>query len=81
MRLVIQRVKSASVSVPGQVARKIGHGLFVLVGIKKGDSLKDAEMLASKLVKLRIMADQAGKMNLTVADVGGEFLLVSQFTL
>ncbi|KKR39553.1 D-tyrosyl-tRNA(Tyr) deacylase [Candidatus Woesebacteria bacterium RIFOXYA1_FULL_40_18] len=83
MRLVVQRVKKASVSVVGtnEVVGKIGKGLFVLVGVKKGDTLKDAEMLAAKLSKLRVMADENDKMNLTVSDVKGEFLVVSQFTL
>jgi D-tyrosyl-tRNA(Tyr) deacylase len=81
MRLIIQRVSKTSVRVKGKVVGEISEGLFVLVGVKKGDSLKDAEVLAEKLNKLRIMADKAGKMNLSVADVKGEFLVVSQFTL
>ena len=82
MRLVIQRVGEASVKIEsGEVVGKIGKGLFVLVGVKVGDKLEDAEMLAAKLVKLRVMADKEGKMNLSVNDVGGEFLVVSQFTL
>lgn len=90
MRLVIQRVSKASVKVvetgkglPAgrQVVGEIGKGLFVLVGVKKGDELKDAELLAVKLAKLRIMADENAKMNLAVGDVEGEFLVVSQFTL
>lgn len=83
MRLVIQRVKKASVKVLGrdETVGKIGKGYFVLVGIKKGDSEKDAESLADKLVKLRVMADENGKMNLSVEKVGGEVLVVSQFTL
>lgn len=68
-------------TVAGKTIGKIDKGFFVLVGVKKGDTLQDAEMLATKLAKLRIMADQAGKMNLTVTDIGGEFLVVSQFTL
>lgn len=82
MRLVIQRVSEASVKIgSGEVVGEIKKGLFVLVGVKKGDSLKNAEILANKLVKLRVMADSEGKMNLTVNDVNGEFLIVSQFTL
>ncbi len=76
MRLVVQRVKEASVG-----TAKIGKGYFVLVGVKKGDTLKDAEMLAAKLSKLRIMADENDKMNLSIKDAGGEILVVSQFTL
>ncbi|MBI2405534.1 D-tyrosyl-tRNA(Tyr) deacylase [Candidatus Microgenomates bacterium] len=81
MKCVVQRVSSASVSVNKKIVSKIGKGLFVLVGIKDGDTEKDAEFLAEKLTKLRIMSDQTGKMNLTVNDVGGEMLVVSQFTL
>ncbi len=83
MRLVIQRVKSASVKVVGteKTVGKIGKGLFVLVGVKKGDKTEDAGMLAVKVSKLRVMADENDKMNLTVSDVEGEFLVVSQFTL
>jgi len=83
MRLVIQRVRKTKVTVlgNGKVAGQIGPGLFILVGVKKGDSLKDAEVLAEKLLKLRVMADKEGKMNLSVSDVRGEFLVVSQFTL
>jgi D-tyrosyl-tRNA(Tyr) deacylase len=83
MRLVVQRVKKASVTVKetGRVVGKIDNGLFVLVGVKKGDTKKEAEVLAGKLAKLRVMADKQGKMNLSLKDVGGEVLLVSQFTL
>src|SRR5574340_710004 len=83
MRLVIQRVKKAKVTVlpENRVVGEIGMGLFVLVGVKKGDSLTDAEVLADKLVKLRVMKDGEDKMNLSVKDVGGKFLVVSQFTL
>lgn len=83
MRLFVQRVKKANVVVKktGKVAGKIGAGLFVLVGVRKGDTEKEAEILAEKLFKLRIMADKKGKMNLSVTEVGGKFLVVSQFTL
>lgn len=81
MRLLIQRVSKASVKVGERVVGKISKGLLVLVGIKKDDSLKDAEILAEKISKLRVMADRQGKMNLAVPEAGGEFLVVSQFTL
>ncbi|OGM57797.1 D-tyrosyl-tRNA(Tyr) deacylase [Candidatus Woesebacteria bacterium RIFCSPHIGHO2_12_FULL_46_16] len=83
MRLVIQRVKKASVKVKNteRVVGKIDKGLFVLVGVKKGDTRKDAEILAQKLAKLRIMADPDEKMNLSLKDVDGKTLVVSQFTL
>lgn len=83
MRLVIQRVKKAKVTVvgTGKVVGEIGPGLVVLVGVKKGDNLQDAERLAAKLSKLRIMADKVQKMNLSVGQIDGEFLVVSQFTL
>lgn len=83
MRLVIQRVKKASVGVikTDKIAGEIDNGLFVLVGVKKGDTRKDAEILAQKLAKLRIMADADEKMNLSLKDVDGKALVVSQFTL
>jgi len=83
MRLVVQRVKKAQVRVVGrqEVAGKISQGFFVLVGIKKGDLEKDADILAAKLAKLRVMADKAGKMNLSLKEAGGWVLVVSQFTL
>jgi len=81
MRLVVQRVKKGSVSAKGKVVGKIGEGLFVLVGVAEGDTEKNAEVLAEKLAKLRVMADKAGKMNLSVKDVDSEVLAVSQFTL
>lgn len=83
MRLVIQRVKKAKVSLEKtkEVAGEIGKGLFVLVGFKKGDSEETVDVLAQKLLKLRVMSDREDKMNLTVSDVGGSFLIVSQFTL
>jgi D-tyrosyl-tRNA(Tyr) deacylase len=83
VRLVVQRVEKAKViSVEtDKVLGEIGIGLFVLVGIKKGDSEKEVESLAQKLSKLRVMSDKAGKMNLSVKDVGGSLLVVSQFTL
>ncbi len=83
MRLIVQRVKKAAVKVvdSGKTVGQIEKGLFVLVGVRKGDSEKDAELLATKLAKLRVMSDENDKMNLSVKDVGGEFLVVSQFTL
>ena len=83
MRLVVQRVKTAKVVKVsnGKVVGEIGKGLFVLVGFKKGDSEGQAEMLAEKLSKLRVMSDENDKMNTSVADAGGKFLVVSQFTL
>jgi len=81
MRLIVQRVSKTAVRVKEKTVGKISKGLFILVGIKKGDSLNDAEVLAEKLYKLRVMADKGGKMNLSVAETKGEFLVVSQFTL
>jgi D-tyrosyl-tRNA(Tyr) deacylase len=83
MRLIVQRVSQASVKVrkPEKLVGQIGKGFFVLVGIKKGDTNKDADYLAEKLLKLRVMSDENDKMNLTLRDVKGEILVVSQFTL
>ncbi|HVG13856.1 MAG TPA: D-aminoacyl-tRNA deacylase [Chitinophagaceae bacterium] len=81
MRVVIQRVSSASVSIGGHCKASIGHGLLVLVGIEDEDSLEDVEWISSKIVNLRIFNDQEGVMNLSLLQVGGNILLVSQFTL
>ncbi len=83
MRIVIQRVNRASVKVveTSEIAGKIDKGLFVLIGVKKGDTLKQAEELANKLVKLRIMSDPNDKMNLSIKDANASILAVSQFTL
>ena len=81
MRIVIQRVSSASVCVDGSVVSKIGRGLMILVGVENGDTEEDAAWLASKAARLRIFDDADGVMNLSVTDVGGELLAVSQFTL
>ena len=81
MRLVIQRVTEASVSIAGEVHSAIGKGLLVLVGIAKDDSEDDVRRLAAKTVALRIFDDEAGVMNRSVTDTGGDVLAVSQFTL
>ena len=81
MRLLIQRVKNASVSVGGVELARIGQGLLVLVGVGVEDTDEDMEYLAGKLVRLRIFDDEQGVMNLDVRQVGGEVLVVSQFTL
>ena len=81
MRLLIQRVKNASVSVGGDELSRIGQGLLVLVGVGVEDTDEDMEYLAGKLVRLRIIDDEQGVMNLDVRQVGGEVLVVSQFTL
>ncbi|MBR4135837.1 MAG: D-tyrosyl-tRNA(Tyr) deacylase [Bacteroidales bacterium] len=81
MRIVIQRVTSASVSIEGNTVASIGSGLLILVGVEQGDSDSDAAWLASKTANLRIFDDAAGMMNLSVKDVAGEMLAVSQFTL
>ena len=81
MRIVIQRVKEASVAVAGEVIGQIGHGMMVLVGVEGGDTDDDCRWLAAKTVALRIFDDENGVMNRSVADVGGNVLAVSQFTL
>ncbi len=81
MRVVLQRVLSARVEVGGEVTGAIGHGLLVLAGLEPGDSEADLAWMSSKLTRLRVFADEAGVMNLSVLDVGGEVLAVSQFTL
>jgi D-tyrosyl-tRNA(Tyr) deacylase len=81
MRAVIQRVKSAQVSVDGRVSGKIGKGLLVLLGVGKGDGESDLSFLTSKIPELRIFEDDSGKFNLSLKEVGGEILVVSQFTL
>lgn len=81
MRAVVQRVSEASVSVDGQIVSSIGTGLLVLLGVAQGDSEKQSQWLAEKLSSLRIFPDSSGKMNLSVLDVGGGVIVVSQFTL
>lgn len=81
MKLVIQKVSSASVEIEDKCVAKIGKGFLVLVGIGKNDTKEVADQYIKKMVNLRIFADENGKTNLSLADVGGEILLVSQFTL
>ncbi|WP_273841974.1 D-aminoacyl-tRNA deacylase [Rubrobacter calidifluminis] len=81
MRVVLQRVREASVSVGGEKVAEIGRGLLLLVGVAEGDGEPQADWLAGKIAGLRIFGDEAGKMNLSVRDTGGEILAVSQFTL
>ncbi|MCD6453825.1 MAG: D-tyrosyl-tRNA(Tyr) deacylase [Candidatus Aminicenantes bacterium] len=81
MRAVIQRVKRAEVKVEGKSVGKIGKGLLVLASVEKGDGEKELDFLVRKTAELRIFEDEDGKMNLSLLDVGGEILLISQFTL
>ena len=81
MRAVIQRVSTASVTIEGQVKSSIGKGLMILLGIEPADNEADAEWLCKKIGSMRIFSDEAGLMNLSVQDTGGELLVVSQFTL
>lgn len=81
MRMVAQRVKHASVTVNGETVSSIQTGLMVLIGVEEGDTEKDAVYIADKICKLRVFTDENDKMNLSVRDVAGEVLLVSQFTL
>ncbi|ABK98127.1 D-aminoacyl-tRNA deacylase [Pelobacter propionicus] len=81
MKAVIQRVCSASVVVEGEVVGEIGQGILVLLGVEKGDDEAKASWLAEKIISLRIFGDDSDKMNLSLRDVGGSLLAVSQFTL
>lgn len=81
MRAVVQRVDSASVTIDGRVNGKIGKGFMVLLGIDENDTEKDLDYITSKLIGLRVFEDEAGKMNKSILDAGGEILLISQFTL
>jgi len=81
MKAVIQRVKSAEVRVDGRVTGKIGKGLLILLGVRKGDGESDLFFLTSKIPELRIFEDDSGKFNLSLKEINGEMLIVSQFTL
>ncbi|HEX5909595.1 MAG TPA: D-aminoacyl-tRNA deacylase, partial [Thermoleophilaceae bacterium] len=81
MRAIVQRVSQASVSVDGEEVSAIGPGLLVLLGVHRDDSEEQADRMAGKLGALRIFEDEEGRMNLSVADTGGQILCVSQFTL
>jgi len=81
MRAVVQRVKKSHVTVDDEIVGEIGRGLMVLFGVSGKDSRKDADFLADKAVNLRIFEDDTGKMNRSLMDVGGQMLVVSQFTL
>ena len=81
MKLVIQRVKNASVEVDNKIVGEIDKGFLVLIGIKVGDTKEQADYLVKKVCNLRVFTDEKGKMNLSLKDVGGELLVVSQFTL
>ena len=81
MRVILQRVSRAEVRIQQRTIGKIGRGLVVLLGIARGDSTADAEFIADRIAGIRIFADSAGKMNLALNAVGGELLVISQFTL
>jgi len=81
MRAVVQRVKNASVTIGQEVVADIGKGLVVLLGVETGDNIDDASYLAEKVITLRIFEDEEGKMNKSLQDIGGEILIVSQFTI
>ncbi|MBI4009222.1 D-tyrosyl-tRNA(Tyr) deacylase [Candidatus Roizmanbacteria bacterium] len=81
MRILLQRVSSGKVFINNKVVGKIGKGYVILLGVKEGDSEKEADMLVEKIVNLRVMSDKEDKMNLAIKDVEGEILVVSQFTL
>ncbi len=81
MRVLLQRVRRASVTVAGETVGEIGHGILLFIGITAGDARADADWLAKKAAGLRIFEDEAGKMNKSLLDIGGDALVVSQFTL
>jgi D-tyrosyl-tRNA(Tyr) deacylase len=81
MKVIIQRVTKASVAINGNIKNSIGLGLLILLGIEDADTNEDIEWLSSKIVNLRIFNDENGVMNLSVKDINGELILVSQFTL
>jgi len=81
VKALLQRVTGASVSIGGEIVGRIGRGLVIFVGVANGDTEKDAQYLAQKVVSLRIFSDEAGKFNLSALDIKGELLVVSQFTL
>lgn len=81
MRVIVQRVQSSRVEIDGEVSGEIGQGLMVLLGIAEGDGQEQCDFLADKLVHLRIFTDEQEKMNLSLQDINGEMLIVSQFTL
>lgn len=81
MRIVIQRVAHASVTIEGKIKSKIGQGLLILVGIEDADDASDAEWLSKKAANLRIFDDENGVMNRSIKEIGGEILIISQFTL
>ena len=81
MIAVLQRINNATVYADGELSGSIGHGLYILLGVEKGDEEQDAVLLSEKISKLRIFNDENGKMNLSVMDVDGEIMVVSNFTL
>jgi len=81
LRIVLQRVSSASVKVDNETISRIGRGFLILLGAERGDTEKQVEYLADKCVGLRVFEDENGKMNLSISDISGEMLVVSQFTL
>lgn len=81
MRVIIQRASEASVTIDGHIKSGIGRGLLVLAGFEEVDTIEDLEWMAAKIVSLRIFSDEKGLMNLSVKDIGGDIIVVSQFTL